>query len=62
MSEPCSPPPLPFTPKYSLTSNPSFGDGSLIPPKRGGIDPIYGIYLGCAPLDDCLKQTIDTLQ
>ena len=57
MSEPRPPPPPPITPKSASAS--TFGDGIQVPPKRGGIDPIYGTYLGGASLDDEYKQTID---
>ena len=57
MSEPRPPPPPPITPKSASAS--TFGDGTQVPPKRGGIDPIYGTYLGGASLDDEYKQTID---
>jgi hypothetical protein len=58
MSEPRPPlPPPPITPKSATAS--VFKDDLLVPPKRGGIDPIYGVYLGGASLDNNYTQTTD---
>ena len=50
MTKPRPPPPPPITPRSASAYLP--GDFTQVPPERGGIDPIYGLYLGGALLDD----------
>ena len=41
-----------------FTPQPPPCPSSYIVPKRGGIDSVYGLYLGGSSLNDCYEQTV----